>query len=390
MIYPMFKTTQLFNANMNASCKYVVNQGGTSSGKTYAIIQLLFIIAIQQPSSVITVVGQDVPNLKKGAYRDAIHIYNETDVLKNWFGKPNQTDRIFTCSNASIIEFSSFTDEQDAKSGKRDYLFVNEANGIPYPIFWQLAIRTRERVFIDYNPTARFWVHDKLIGKPDVQLIISDHRHNPFLPADLHKEIEAIEDPELFKVYARGKTGKVDGIVYSNWQLCDAMPCEYKKRWIGIDFGFTNDPTAIVDVRLSEGELWIDQLKYSTKMLNSDIADVLNSYDIGHTEIVADSAEPKSIAELKNRGFRVEGANKGADSIDAGIAIVKSYKLNVTRRSLDLIQELQSYCWKKDKQTGRSINEPIDAFNHALDAVRYVALNKLGAKRNPMKIYDVS
>jgi phage terminase large subunit len=375
---------------MDATCKYVVNQGGTSSGKTYAIVQLLFILAMQQPDMVITVAGQDIPNLKKGAYRDAIHIYNTTAMLKQQFGKPNQTDRIFTCNNGSIIEFSSFTDGQDAKSGKRDYLFVNEANGIPYEVFWQLAIRTRNRVFIDYNPTARFWVHDKLLGKPDVQLIISDHRHNPFLSEELHQEIESIADVELFNVYARGKTGKLEGLVYSSWQLCDVMPAEYKKRWIGIDFGFTNDPTAIIDVRLSEGELWVDQLRYQTKMLNSDIADVLHSYEAEQIEIVADSAEPKSIAELRNRGFKIEGAEKGADSINAGIGVVKSYRLNITRRSLDIIQELQSYCWKKDKYTGRVLNEPVDGFNHALDAIRYVALNKLGVKRKPLKIYDVS
>lgn len=369
---------------MDATCKYVVNQGGTSSGKTYAIVQLLFTLAMQEANAVVTVAGQDIPNLKKGAYRDALRIYNGYDVLQRWFDKPNQTDRLFTCVNGSIIEFSSFTDEQDARSGKRDYLFVNEANGIPYDLFWQLAIRTSKRVFIDYNPTARFWVHDKLIGRPDAQLIISDHRHNPFLPDDLHHEIEAIDDPELFSIYARGKTGRIEGLVYHRWQTCGAMPSEYKKRWIGIDFGFTNDPTAIIDVRLADGELWLDELCCSRGMLNSDIADVLNDYELTYTDIVADSAEPKSIEELRSRGFKVEGAHKGADSVNAGIDILKRYKLNVTERSANLRKELQSYCWKKDRYTGKTLNQPVDAFNHSLDAIRYVALNKL-AKRKALR-----
>lgn len=380
----MFQTTVVFKANMDATCKYVVNQGGTSSGKTYAIVQLLFTLAMRQANSVVTVAGQDIPNLKKGAYRDALYIYSSSDELRQWFDKPNQTDRMFTCCNGSIIEFSSFTDEQDARSGKRDYLFVNEANGIPYDLFWQLAIRTRKQVFIDYNPTARFWVHDRLLGRPDTQLIISDHRHNPFLPDDLHREIEAIDDSELFNIYARGKTGRLEGLVYHHWQTCTTMPSTYKKRWIGIDFGFTNDPTAVIDVRLSEGELWMDELCCRRAMLNSDIAEVLNEHGIGATEIVADSAEPKSIEELRNRGFKVEGAHKGADSVNAGIDILKRYKLNVTERSVNLRKELMSYCWKKDRYTGRVLNQPIDAFNHCLDAVRYVALNKL-AKRKSLK-----
>lgn len=374
-------TSVVFQANLEAKTKYVVNQGGTSSGKTYSIIQLLFLKAILEPNSIITIAGQDIPNLKKGAYRDAQRIYSTTEEVAKWFSKPNQTDRIFTCTNGSVIEFSSFADEQDARSGKRDYLFVNEANGVPYDIFWQLAIRTNKQVFIDYNPTSRFWVHNNLLGRDDVELIISDHRHNPFMPDHRHKEIEAIEDPELYKVYARGKTGKLEGVIYSSWSTCAAMPDTYKHRWIGIDFGFTNDPTAIIDVRLSGGELWIDELCYERRMLNSDIADMLAQADAKGIAIVADSAEPKSIAELTNSGYKVEPAQKGSDSVRSGIDILKRYKLNVTSRSVNLRKELESYCWKKDRVSGQTLNEPIDMFNHALDAIRYVALNKLAVKK---------
>ena len=364
----------------NAGERIIINQGGTSSGKTYTTLDVLFCLAMEKEKQVITVVGQDIPNIKVGAYRDAKTIYHNSEQYQKWFSKPNETDRIFTCRNGSLIEFKSYSDEQDAKSGKRDYLFVNEANGIPYSIYWQLATRTKKKIFIDYNPTCRFWAHEELIGKPDVKLIISDHRNNPYLSKAEHKRIESIVDPELFRVYARGFTGKIRGIIYTNWELVDELPDNYKSRWIGLDFGFTNDPTSIVDVRLSGGELWIDEIEYKTGMINPAIGKTLRENDIDSSiGIVADSAEPKSIAEIANMGFRIEPALKGQDSVNNGIDILKRYKMNITRRSTNIRRELMTYKWKEDKN-GKTLNEPVGEFNHALDATRYVALNKLQEK----------
>lgn len=372
----------LFFANYQAKERIIINQGGTSSGKTYTIVDMLFIIAMSEPKLVITVVGQDVPNLKVGAYRDAKTIYSKSEIYQQWFSKPNETNRIFTCINNSVIEFKSYSDEQDAKSGKRDYLFINEANGIPYPIYWQLEARTRKKVYLDYNPSARFWVHEELIGKPNVKLIISDHRHNPFLSEEEHSRIESLTG-ERFKVYARGLTGKLDGLIYSNWELCENMPTDYKCRYIGIDFGFTNDPTAIIDIRLSEGELWIDEIEYKSGLTNPDISDILKSNGIySNVTIIADSAEPKSIKELQNLKHRIEPSQKGPDSIKNGIDILKRYKINITRNSIGTRKEISAYEWKKDK-SGLPTNQPIDEMNHALDAIRYVALNKLGERRKP-------
>lgn len=354
-------------------------QGGTASGKTYTTLDYFFCVAMEEPNQVITVAGQDIPNLKKGAFRDAKRLWSESDLYKANFSKPNETDRVFTCNNGSLIEFSSFADEQDAKSGKRDYLFVNEANGIDYRIYWQLSIRTKKKVIIDYNPTFRFWAHD--ITGEDVKFIISDHRHNPYLTQEQHDRIEGIKDEELFKVYARGITGRIEGLIYTNWQMVDTMPNEFKKRWIGVDFGFANDPTTVIDVRLSEGELWIDEIEYKSGMLNSEIVSVLNDNDLKQFDIIADSAEPKSIAEIKTHHFRIEGANKGADSVKIGIDVLKRYRMNITKRSTNIKKELLSYKWKVDKKTGETLNEPIDDFNHSLDAIRYVALNRLLVKR---------
>ena len=366
----MFDTTVLYQANREATEKVVINQGGTSSGKTYAIMQLLFTKAIEEPRSIITIVGQDIPNLKKGAYRDAKTIFYGSRDLQLWFGKPNESDRVFTCINGSIIEFTSYDGEQDAKSGKRDYLFINEANGITYEVFQQLYWRTRKTTYIDYNPNARFWVHDKLIGRKGYKLIISDHRHNPFLSPEDHEKIEAISDPDLWKVYARGLTGKAKGVIYKKWQIVDEMPSLCKRRFGAIDFGFTNDPTAILDIRLSEGELWIDLISYDVEMDNPKIVDVIKSAGMAKIHFIADSAEPKSISELKKLGLSVEGADKGPDSIKNGISAVKRYKLNVTRRSKFLITELERYRWAVDG-AGNPLNVPIDKFNHALDALRY-------------------
>lgn len=381
----------LFFENYLAKETIIVNQGGSSSGKTYTLIDMFFVIAMSEENSVITVVGQDIPNLKSGAYRDAKNIYYSSDVYQQWFGRPNETDRIFKCVlTGSIIEFKSYSDEQDAKSGKRQYLFVNEANGIPYSVYWQLALRTYKKIYIDYNPTSRFWVHEELIGKPGVKLIISDHRHNPYLSKGDHERIESISDPELFKVYARGLTGKLQGLIYTNWVLCDEMPDTYKKRFIGLDFGFSNDPTAIIDVRLSSGELWVDELCYRTGLINvqpkngkakRSIEDELKDNGIyKNVGIVADCQESKSIAELSNVGFIVEPSKKGRDSINSGIDILQRYKINITRRSKGIRREVLSYKWKEDKN-GKPLNEPIGEFNHALDAIRYVAGNKFGVDR---------
>jgi len=250
----------LFNANYNATAPVVINQGGTSSGKTYAIMQVLFKIAYEQKKQVITVVGQDIPNLKAGALRDGLKIYSESRQLIAGVKSYNKSDRVFLFKNGSIVEFKSYSDTQDAKSGKRDYLFVNEANGIDWQVYSELALRTRKRIYIDYNPNTAFWVHDNLIERDDVQLIISDHRHNPFLDEGMHKKIESLKelDEEQWKVYARGLTGKVSGLVLTNWQLCDKIPAEAKLIALGLDFGFTNDETGCIEVYRYNGELWIN------------------------------------------------------------------------------------------------------------------------------------
>lgn len=376
----------LFFANIESKAKIVVNQGGTSSGKTWNILDVLFILAMQKPNIVITIVGQDIPNLKKGAYRDAKCIWQESEIYSRCFGKPNESERVFTCINNSIIEFNSYSDEQDARSGKRDYLFVNEANGISYDIYWQLAIRTKYKIFIDYNPTARFWVHEKLLGRDDVQLLISDHRHNEFLTEEQHAAIEGIEDKELWNVYARGKTGKLTGLIITNWELCENLPPVEERRWttLGMDFGFTNDPTAIEAVCLAHGDLWVDEICYETGLTNPAIVSKLRDAHITRNDvIIADSAEPKSIAEIRAGGFNVQPCAKGADSVLNGIDLLRRYKIHITRRSVGLRGEVLQYKWQVDRD-GKTLNKPVGLFDHAIDAIRYVGMARLPMRSTGM------
>ena len=260
---------------------------------------------------------------------------------------------------------------------------MNEANGIGYDVFWQLAIRTRKKVYIDYNPSERFWVHNQVKGRDGVKLIISDHRGNPFLSQEEHDRIEGIEDPELWKVYARGLTGKLSGVIFPNFNIVDKMPDRdsWKVEGYGLDFGFTNDPTALTHNVLAHGELWTDLIIYETGLTNPRIAEKAKEAGVTRSDIIiADSAEPKSIAEIHNAGLWIVPTVKGSDSISVGIDILRRYKWNITRRSVGLIEEVQSYKYKTDRD-GNKTNTPIDRFNHAIDATRYFALMKLNVRR---------
>ncbi len=384
----MFKASVLYEANYNATEDIIVNQGGSSSGKTYSILQVLFTKAVQY-YNVITVVGESIPNLKAGALRDALDIYNSSPILKSLISDYNRTDRIFQFVNGSIMEFKSYETHQGAKSGKRDYLFINEAQGISKEVFNELHIRTKKQTYIDYNPNAEFWVHEDIIGKPDSKLFISDHRHNPFVPQKIRDKIEALryKDMELFKVYARGLTGKIEGLVFRNFDIVNEVPLGSELIGIGMDWGFTNDPTTVIKVFRYNSEIYIDELLYQTGLTNADIIVKLNNLGVTRfNSIIADSAEPKSIEDLNRAGFNVEGAKKGADSIINSIDTLKQFKINITRNSTNTIKEFRSYKWATDS-SGKTINKPVDFNNHTIDAIRYVALNKINKPTNEIVLY---
>jgi len=391
-----FQISPIFEWNYNTDKSIVVNQGGTSSGKTYSILQMLLIKASEKPNQISTVVGQDIPNLKVGAIRDFDTILSSSEFFNSLIKQRNISDRTYTLTNGSKIEFKSYENEQDAKSGKRDYLFMNEANGIGYSVYDQLQIRTSKQTFIDYNPTAPFWVHDKLIGKENVQLFISNYKHNPFLKDSIKRKIEALQDIDKnkWRVYGLGLTGELQGVIFDNVEWIEELPTENIKRsCIGVDFGYSNDPTTIVKIVLSQGSIYGKLLHYETGLTNPDIGNVFK--ELGFKKglqqgdlIMADSAEPKSIKELRNLGWRVKGVKKGADSVKFGINQIKSYgKLFLVNNEL-WKQEQRNYVWKTDKSDGKTINKPVSKDDHIWDAFRY-AEQGLRKYKNNFVSYEV-
>jgi len=380
-----FDVSPVYYANYEATEQVVINQGGTDSGKTYAIMQLLFTIATTtiapKADPIITVVGESVPNLKKGAYRVAKNIYNSNEGLKKYIKNWNETDRMIYFKSGWIIEFTSYENEQSAKQGKRQYSFFNEANGITWQIFWQVSKRTRIRTFIDYNPSAPFWAHDKLIGTnketndigADVKLIISDHRHNPFLSADEHRRTESIKDKDLWRVYARGLTGNLEGIIYNDWQMIDYNDFPHDSDFIGgLDFGYTNDPTAGVKIAKIGESIFVHELCYTPGIAPIQMKQIFEANGFkSNTPIYCDH-DPDQISQLRRLGLtNCAPAKKGQGSINAGIIRLKEFKVFYTSNSLNLHEERKKYMWAKDNKTGQSTNTPIDTFNHLMDSIRY-------------------
>jgi phage terminase large subunit len=368
------RTSVLFEANYKATEPIIVNQGGTSSGKTVCILQVLAIRAIQEPDSIITVVGQDIPNLKRGALRDfQLYVLNDP-IISEQVSSYNKSERIYTFKSGSIIEFESYDNEQDARNGKRQYLFVNEAQGISYEIYKQLQLRTTKQTFLDYNPSAEFWVHEKVLTLPDAErkLLISDYRHNPFCPDSIVRNIEALKDQdfELWKVYGRGMTGKIEGLIYTNWHLCDSIPSDLE-RVKGLDFGF-NHPTALLDVAVDEASkcIYVDELVYESGLIPQELIELMTSVAPTDT-IYADAARPDTIEEIYRAGFNIHKADK---SVWDGIQKVKSYKIFITRHSQNVLKEIRSYKWKVDKN-GKSLEEPVKFLDDAMDAMRYAVWN---------------
>ncbi len=378
------KTTSVFARNVdafNSGMRYIVNKGSTRSSKTYSILQLLFMIAENSTfPMVISIVSESMPHLKKGCIRDFKEILEQKGYWKQscW----NATDKIYRV-NDSMIEFFSADNPAKVHGPSRDILYVNECINIDYETYRQLAIRTTKTIFLDCNPCYEFWLDEKVLIRPDAMLIHSTYRDNEFLSQAQIDEIESNRnDKDWWLVYGEGQTGLRQGVIIQNWDIVSDMPDIYKKRWIGIDFGFTNDPTAIVDIRLAGGDLWIDEILYAKGYDNIMISDYLKSKDIPLVvSLIADSAEPKSIKEILSQGWKIESAQKGRDSIVSGLSILNRYKKHISKRSVNIINEYRNYRWQTD-DFGNATNTPIDKYNHSIDAQRYVCLNKLIEKSN--------
>lgn len=378
-------TTKVYQDNLNAlltgEYRVIANKGGTRSGKTYSLVSLLLSYAVMAKHSLtIDIVSESLPHLKRGAMNDMEDITTAESMVEGVQYELNRSDHIYTFPNGAKVRFFSADDWGKVKGSKRDILFINECNRIPWEVYRQLAVRTTDTIFLDWNPDAEFWYEEQGINtRGNTIEIHSTYLDNPYLSQVQIDEIESNkDDASWWQVYGLGLTGRPQGVIYKRWKQVSSITPHARLVGRGLDFGFMADPTAIVDVYMADGELWLDERLYKTGLTNDLIAQHLRGLN-GAT--VADSAEMKSIAEIRNYGVpRIEAAVKGQDSVRHGIQVLQRYEMNVTSRSLNLIHELRNYKWKEEKITGKLLNEPVDKWNHALDAVRYVALNKLAER----------
>jgi phage terminase large subunit len=375
----MFRRTTAINKILSLKRRIKIIQGGTSAGKTFGILPVLIDKATKTAGLEISVVAESIPHLRRGALRDF-------EKIMKWTGRFfddrfNKTLLKYEFANGSFIEFFSADDSSKLRGARRDILYINECNNVPFEAYNELAIRTKKEVFLDFNPANEFWVHKELKDEPDSDFIILTYKDNEALDESIVQQIEKNREKastsaywaNWWKVYGEGQVGSLEGVVFNNWKQIDILPNEAKLIGIGLDFGYTNDPTAIIEVYNYNGTRIINELAYRTGMLNSDIAKVLPN----NVTIYADSAEPKSIEEIRRYGKTIKPVTKGKDSINYGIDVMQRNNYLVTSNSSNLIKELRSYCWDTDK-TGMRLNKPIDHFNHAIDALRYHEMETLG------------
>ena len=385
----MFIRTTAINKILNLT-KFVKGvQGGTSAGKTYAILPIVIDIAAKRELSEISVVAESIPHLKRGAMKDFKKIMISTGrwVDSRW----NASDFKYTFANGSTIEFFSADNDSKLRGARRDYLYMNEANNMTFHAYTELASRTKEGIWLDWNPTNEFWFHTELQHDHDVDFLIINYTDNEACPESaLNFILKAKEKAKTstfwdnwYKVYGLGQLGSLEGVIFSNWQTIDSIPKEATLLGFGLDFGYTNDPTALVGVYRYDGKIIVDEVIYQTGLLNSDI--IKRMQHDRRAVIYADSAEPKSIEEIRRAGFNIKPVSKGADSINFGITVLQEQDMLVTSNSTNLIKELRSYCWDKDK-TGKVLNKPVDYLNHAMDALRYFAMMELTTKRKKIII----
>lgn len=344
-------------------------QGGTAASKTISIILYLIHLAQSDKKPTLTsIVSESFPHLKRGAMRDFLMIMQEHGYFKDerW----NRSDFVYTFETGSKIEFFSADQPSKVRGPRRDRLFINEANNVPYETFDQLEVRTKDFVFLDWNPTVEFWFYEEpRLKEDDVEHLILTYVDNEALDRSVVESIERRKgNKSWWRVYGLGLLGEVEDKVYKDWAIIDDIPQEARLARRGLDFGYTNDPTAIIDIYEYNSGYILDEILYQKGMSNREIADFLKLQE--NVLTIADSAEPKSIDEIKMYGINIIGAKKGQGSVLQGIQFVQGERISMTKRSVSLIREYRNYLWDTDKE-GKILNVPIDLWNHAMDALRY-------------------
>jgi phage terminase large subunit len=379
----MFKRTTSINKILSLKKRVKIIQGGTSAGKTFGILPVLIDKAIRYPNTEISVVAESIPHLRRGALKDFLKVMKWTNrYVDEQFNKSLLT---YQFKNGSSIEFFSADDSSKLRGARRDILYINECNNVTFDAYLELSIRTKKEIYLDFNPANEFWVHKELKDEPDADFIILTYKDNEALDESIVRQIEKNRDKAAtssywanwWRVYGLGEVGMLEGVIFDNWKEIDKIPDDARLVGIGLDFGYTNDPTAAIEIYNWNGQRIVNEIVYRTGMLNSDIAKILPS----SVTIYADSSEPKSIDEIRRYGKTIKGVTKGKDSINYGIDVMQRQNYLVTKQSTNLIKELRSYCWDVDKH-GVRLNKPAGGNDHAIDALRYHEMESLGLNSN--------
>ena len=363
-------------------------QGGQGAGKTIAILMLLIDLCNRHKKE-ITICSSELSKLKGTAINDFVKILKDWNLfeLSRW----NKSEHIYRFENGSFIEFIGLDKTDVGKGRRRDYVFINETNKVNIQSFTDITARAK-KVICDFNPDAYFYLHDL---KTDTNFVSLTFHDNNFLPQKEINNILAYKERGYYpdgtiknsywsnkwKVYGLGEVGSLDGVIFNNYSIIETMPNDARLLGYGLDFGYSNDPTAIVEVYQYNGQRLVNEICYQKELSNSQIAKYIDT----KMPVYCDSAEPKSIAELKRFGINAFGVTKGNDSINFGIQLMQEQNYFITQKSINLINELQKYTWAIDKRTGEKLNKPIDDYNHGIDGFRYHEMQTLGLKKQPIK-----
>lgn len=385
------KATRIYEDNARAwisGKRRVLNEGGTASSKTWSILQLLILIAQNARSPLlISVVSESLPHLKRGAIRDFFLILDESPDNNSRY---NKTEQRYTFGKG-IIEFFGADEAAKVRGPRRDILFINEGNNVPWETARGLDIRTHKFTFVDWNPVSEFWAHTKWIGQPENAYVHSTYQDAiDVLPPEVIANIESNKDtdPNWWNIYGLGLIGKVEGLVYPYFNQIDALPGG--DIFYGLDFGYSNDPTTLVKCIIRGDELYCEELIYETGLTNDAIAYQMAELGINRNldEIFADSAEPKSIEEIYQRGFNIKGAPKGPGSVEYGHQKVRQYKQFWTKDSVNCIKEQRNYRYIQDKN-GKLTDKTTHNFSHGMDARRYGIMGRFEPQdREEIIVYD--
>jgi len=376
LIRPKIQTNVVYKHLLNSKKKIIVEQGGTRSGKTFNILlYLIFNYCLRQSNKTITIARKTFPSVRATVMRDFIGIIKQHNFYREELHNKSSSEYIL---NNNLVEFISVDQPQKIRGRKRDLLFINEANELEYEDWQQLIFRTTDKIILDYNPSDEYhWIYDKVLTREDVEFYKTTYNDNPFLDKSIVKEIERLKetDEQYWQIYGLGEKGTSKATIF-NYHECDKIPGDAEFISFGADAGYTNDPSTLVSVYKKDHNLYIQEHLYRTMMTTKDLSDHFKLVGVGRNTIYFDAAEPRLIAELRRMGHNVQPSLKGRDSVNAGIDLLKRFKIHLTSDSDNLIMEFRNYKWLEDR-SGKLTNKPVQKNDHLIDAARYATYSIL-------------